>query len=518
MQECNLSLTERFSDRFLQWLWNNRVPFFSALIFGLIAHMFVITNKLPNHDDVAYLFGKGETVLSGRWGLELLRYIIPDFSMPWLHGIVSLLLLSISICMIVQLLSLQNKLGQILLSALIISFPSQIGTFCYMYTSSCYAVAFLLSILAVREAAKDSWKHWISSSILIMLMFSIYQAYISVTSSLMILLLIRDLFRDPDGKHALSVFKRGLLYVGILLVGLEIYRLSITVSLSIVGDTVNQYSNEAQEMAPAFPESILVAYRFFIFNLSSRYNMIIVSRFSRTVHFFCFLLAGFGIISGMIRSGKPWNILLLLFCLIILPLSICCLYMAFYWNTIHTLVLFSFFTLYILAALSVEQLPVSLLHVGRDLLYAAFIIILGINICFANRCYLKLFLEYENAYSLATTLVTQIRSLPDYDPDDRIVIYPAAGNALHFEPEFGTKEEAEHDLMGVQFQLLTGYTEADFISRFIGAELNIASHEEAVKEITDKDFERMPVYPAAGSIHRVDDDLIFVKFAASPES
>ena len=72
--------------------------------------------------------------------------------------------------------------------------------------------------------------------------------------------------------------------------------------------------------------------------------------------------------------------------------------------------------------------------------------------------------------------------------------------------------------MGVQFQLLTGYTEADFISRFIGAELNIVSHEEAVKEITDKDFERMPVYPAAGSIHRVDDDLIFVKFAASPES
>ena len=41
----------------------------------------------------------------------------------------------------------------------------------------------------------------------------------------------------------------------------------------------------------------------------------------------------------------------------------------------------------------------------------------------ANRCYLKLFLEYENAYSLATSLVTQIRSLPGYRPEDKVVLF-----------------------------------------------------------------------------------------------
>ena len=514
MQNDNLSMTERVSDRFLSWLWKNRLPFFSSLVFGLLAHMFILANKLPNHDDVAYLFSKGETVRSGRWGLELLRFLIPDYSMPWLHGIVSLLLLACSICIILDLFHVHSRLGQILVSALIVSFPSQIGTFCYMYTSSSYAVAFLFSVLAVREARQHSWLHWLISALLVMLMFSIYQAYISITASLMILLLIQELLEAGSENRAFSVFRQGLIYVAILVVGLEIYRLSITISLSAVGGTVNQYSNEAQYMAPGFPGGILVAYRFFVFNLISRYNMIIVSKFSRALHLFGIGLALLAIAVNQLRSFRLPNFLLLLFCLIVLPFSICVLYVVFYWNTIHTLVLYSYVCLlYLLPVMAVEALPTEKTKLLRDLLYAVFTVVLGINVCFANRCYLKLHLEYENAYSLATTLVTQIRSVPGYDSSDRIVLYPAAGDALHFAPEFGTREEQEHDLMGVQVQLLTGYTEADFIRNYIGAEMNIVPREEAEKLISDQDFERMPIYPAYGSVQRIDDDTIFVKFA-----
>ena len=512
MQEHNLSLTERLSDRLLQWLWESRLPFFSSLIFGLIAHMFMLTNKLPNHDDVAYLFDKGETVLSGRWGLELLRYVIPDYSMPWLHGIVSILLLAVSICTIVQLFEIRSRLGQILLSGLIICFPSQIGTFCYMYTSSSYALAFLLSVLAVKEAVGSRWPHWLAAVLFIILACSIYQAYFTITASLLVLLVIRELLIHGSENYTQSALKKGLLFIGILLVGYEAYRLSISLSLAIIGGEVNQYSNEAQEMAPDFPAGILVAYRFFIFNLTSRYNMIIVSRSSRALHFICLGLAGIGLVVSQIRARNLKSTLLLVFSLIMLPLSICCLYIVFYWNTIHTLVLYSYFSLYILAVMGVEVLPESAVRGCRDLLYVAFTVILGINICFANRSYLKLFLEYENAYSLATTLVTQVRSLPGYEPTDQVVIYPTAGNALEFAPEFGSEEEQKHDLMGIQFQLMTGYTEEEFIRRFAGAELNIVSHEQALHEITDRDFERMPEYPAEGSVKRIEDGLIFVKF------
>ena len=174
MQKRSLSITDRFSDWILNWIWENRLSFFSTLVFGLIAHMFALTNKLPNHDDVVYLFSKGETITSGRWGLELLRYLIPDYSMPWLHGIVSLLFLSVSVAMIIRLFHIISRLSQIILCGLIIAFPSQIGTFCYMYTSSAYAIAFFLSVLAVREAAQNNWRHWLFSVGLIVLIALIF--------------------------------------------------------------------------------------------------------------------------------------------------------------------------------------------------------------------------------------------------------------------------------------------------------------------------------------------------------
>ena len=309
-------------------------------------------------------------------------------------------------------------------------------------------MAFLLCVLAVREAAKDNWRHWLVSALLFTLMLSIYQAYLAITASLMILLLIQELLTCGGENRALPVLKRGLLFVAILVIGFEVYRLTITLSLAFFGDSVNQYSNEAKEMAPAFPGSILEAYRFFFFNLTSRYNMIVVSKASRIIHFFCLGLAAIGIVISQVRAKNLLNSLLLLFCLIILPLSICCLYMAFYWNTIHTLVLYSYFTLYLLTILAVEQFPKPVLCLSRDLLYTALAVILGINICFANRCYLKLFLEYENAYALATSLVTQIRSLPGYRPEDKVILFPTAGDALHFAPEFGSEEESEHDPHG----------------------------------------------------------------------
>ena len=515
MQKRNLSVTERFSEWILNWLRENRLVFLAALVFGLITHMFVMTNKLPNHDDVVYLFSKGETIYSGRWGLELLRLVIPDYSMPWLHGIVSLLLLSVSVVIIINLFHISSSLSRILLCGLIISFPSQIGTFCYMYTSSAYAVAFFLSVLAVREARQKDWRHWLLSSFLIVLMFSIYQAYLAITASLMVLLLIQDILESRDKQAALAIFRRGLLYICILVLGLELYRLTISLSLYIAGGNVNQYSNEAQSNGPGFPSGIAVAYRFFLLNLTSRYNMIIVSRFSRILHFIC-LGGGLAcILLNTLRKKSASIFFLLLFCLSVLPFSICILYAAFYWNTIHTLVLYSFIALYLLIIIGLEQFSYSSAgsRIMKDLIHICLFAIMVINICFANRTYLKLHLEYENAYSLATTLVTQIRSVPDYDETDQIVLYPSAGEALHFDAAFGDPESQAHDLMGVQFQLLTGYTEADFIYRYIGAEMNIVDHKTAEYMISDRDFERMPVYPADGSIHRVDEDTIFVKFA-----
>lgn len=56
--------------------------FIVTVIIGFIAHGFMLANKLPNHDDLCSLFIKWGTFELGRWGLELIKYIFPNFSMP----------------------------------------------------------------------------------------------------------------------------------------------------------------------------------------------------------------------------------------------------------------------------------------------------------------------------------------------------------------------------------------------------------------------------------------------------
>ena len=61
------------------------LPFFSTIVFGLIAHAFMLTNKICFAGDA----GGGDTIVSGRFGLALTSYIMPDISMPWLNGMLS---------------------------------------------------------------------------------------------------------------------------------------------------------------------------------------------------------------------------------------------------------------------------------------------------------------------------------------------------------------------------------------------------------------------------------------------
>ena len=94
----------------------DRLPFFSALGFGLAACGFCMLNKIPVGDDLnpLGLFGKGATTESGRYGLELLRHVMPDASMPWIYGLMSILLLSAAVCVTERIFKIKSPVLQIL--------------------------------------------------------------------------------------------------------------------------------------------------------------------------------------------------------------------------------------------------------------------------------------------------------------------------------------------------------------------------------------------------------------------
>ncbi len=125
-----------FSSIICKKLKEYRSPLLAALIVGFLAHFSAFANKLINYDDVFYLFGKGATADSGRWGLDLLSFLFPDFSMPWIYGVITLVLMAIAGCIMLRILDIHSKLLQILLMCLLITYPSLTSLYTYMFTSS----------------------------------------------------------------------------------------------------------------------------------------------------------------------------------------------------------------------------------------------------------------------------------------------------------------------------------------------------------------------------------------------
>ena len=167
-----------------------RIPFLSSLILGLLAYGFAITNKLVNHDEVFTLFFKGGTFSLGRWGLAILELIFPNYSMPWIYGIITVVLVAAAVCMMVSLFGIRNRLLQARLGGTVMVFPSLIGLFGYMFTSASFGLSFFLAVLSVKLIQKPKFRYLLAAGACLVLSLSIYQSYISVAASLLVLLLI----------------------------------------------------------------------------------------------------------------------------------------------------------------------------------------------------------------------------------------------------------------------------------------------------------------------------------------
>lgn len=129
------------------------------MIWALLTYAFAFTNKLLNADEVPSLFSKGDTIGGGRWGLEIISLVFPDFSMPWIYGIMSIVIMAIVSCVILEIFTIEGKILQILLLGLWVCCSSWIGLFSYMFTSATYAVAILLAVVSVQFGMKKEHKY-----------------------------------------------------------------------------------------------------------------------------------------------------------------------------------------------------------------------------------------------------------------------------------------------------------------------------------------------------------------------
>lgn len=485
-------------------LWQkNRTPFLSALIVGLFAHGYAFTNKLLNHDEIESLFGKGATVTSGRWGLELVKVLFPDWSMPWIYGLLSLVLIAAAACLMLMTLDIRGTALRVVLPALIVSFPSLTGNFCFMFTAAPYAWSFFLTALAVYLFTLGGKGRVCLSAALLVFALGIYQAYISVAASLFILLMIRDAL---DGERSVSEIVRfGVKALAMLLAAVALYYGVTQLVFRMTGEVFNDYVVENVNGAVSLPRRVRMAYDAFLYIFSFRNFYLISSEASRLLHIALGIVTLAALGYTALRKKKALHALLMAFLVLLLPLSVCCMYLIMSQQSIHTLVMYSFVCVYLLMGLSFERVKrIAGFSAGGLLSILLSLVVVG-NVYFANMCYLKMQLQTENARAFYTALTARVMSTEGFNEHSRLAVVGKQENLLYRFPELDTEL-----FMGVNRDLVNIYSRENLIRYHLGLDIPFADEAELEALENDPRVLGMAEYPYDGSVQKLG-DLIVVR-------
>lgn len=485
-----------------------KVPAMAGLIFGLLAYMFAFTNKLINHDEAFTLFFKGGSFSLGRWGLKILELIFPNYSMPWIYGIMTIVLITISVCIMISIFSIHSKLLQVLLVGSVITFPSLIGTFTYMFTSSSYAVSFLMAVLAVWLLTRLDKRTVIPALICMIGSLSIYQSYVAVAASLLVLSLIQRLLKEED---IADIVKTGIFFVLFLIVSLGVYYAATMVINKLRGSGFNSYASGNLSFSFAeIPQRIILAYTSFP-KFFTGFRGLMPTAFSQLLHKLCLLLiVVLLVLWGISRKELQGSRILWLVALIgVLPLAINCMYLFTTEDSVHTLVLYGFVAVYvftvIIADFCIDLIPESKLQqLSLNMLSVVLALIIAGSTYIANESYLLLHLRYENAYAFYTSLIADVKMTPDFDENTKLAVVGTFREPSYYLDKFPFSDH----LTGTDGFLPDVYSKDKFLEYYIGFSIPMASDEEISAITATPEYENMAVYPYYGSMQMFDDILV----------
>ena len=489
-----------------------RIPLFSAIIFGILAHGFAFTNKFINHDEIYNLFGKGATVDSGRWALGALDSIFPNYSMPWIYGIVTIALIAVAACLIVHIFAIKNSALQALLAGIIVVFPVWTSTFAFMFTSSSYGVAFLMAVLSVFLLRQSKPLFQILALGCSIFSIAIYQAYIAIIAAMLVLALVQDLLLE---KAISDTLRKGLGYLCFLILTLGLYYAATQAILILADVEFNQYAHERNSFQILqLPRNILSAYTHFFRALGTGEHALIPTLFSRWTHGICFAVCAvcFSVVCYVRKLDLP-RILFALALILIFPLAANCMYLFTSEAAMHTLVLCGFLSIYfpliLFADLCMDAIPANkamnlMRKTALNLLLFSLTAIMICNVYFANEAYLQLHLQYENTYAFYSSMLSDIRMHPEFDSDTELAVI----GRWDYPDYFFRKFQFTYQLFGHLSSAPTEYSMDRFLEYYIGFPMPFASVEEKEEIQNSEVFSQMPVYPYYGSIRMIDDTLV----------
>lgn len=522
LQECLESIRKRYQSRDFFPHINWKV-FIGLFLFGYIIHSFRITQMINASDDIFVLLkGYGSGIINGRWALEYLgnlvnwKWQIGSFNLSVFDGTLTLLLLSLSACIILELFDLQHKKLGILFAAVFMIYPTCSATFLFMFTAAYYSLSCFLAVLAAYYIKTQNLLYGIISLICIAVSTGLYQAYFPVTVTLC-LLLVLDHFLEKDTDFKAGM-KKAIYYFMMLCLGLALYLFILYDRLNHFGAELAAYQGlesmgqlELQEI----PALVVKCYNSFLHLPMEVYHSINTLEITRKCIMLLFVLCLIAGILAVIRQKGLLNRIMLVLAVLMFPLAVNLIEIMCNKGNIYELMVYPTVFVFLLPVLFWKRLLVNgdlqlLLHrISGYVLAAVLVLSVLVYSWHANWNYVALDYMNRETASYYTTLVTRIKMAEGYRDEYPVLFAGApAFQDEHFENPYSAFSEFyfecnPRDLINVYSwkEALTAYTGFRFIT---------PANEEGEKIFASEEYQEMSRYPDDGSI-KIIDDIIVIK-------
>lgn len=476
---------------------NDKFIIVTILISSIINYLYLLTHNCLSHDG---LFN-GPIYQSGEWEMALGRPML--IFIDKLRGglvtssiifFVGLICICLTMMLIKRIFKIDKKALLFLLSILLVSFPTIVDGALYIYCFDGYCISMLFATLSAFLITK---RKYILSIFFIVCSLSLYQAYISLTVSLIVVYFILQLL---DGKGSIKEIVKSIFVV---FLGMISYFLCLKVGMSILNRSLADYKGADSiglNMFFDIPRNIFKCYNDFFSYLFGN-NILLNSYFKRNIYNLIILfIMALVIIFRMIKLKKIQS-LFVVFGLLFIPISICIMDLIATDTNIICLTSIGFYSLYVLAILVIDRY--SYFNLFKNVCVIVFGVLIFTLFLSDNAEFMARQDVHNNFYYNTSIALNKAVLLDEYSDDmdwmfNSIYYYSSSLNKMSL-GFVSIQNESYNNFRGLEGIRI-------FYERYFGKRINLVDYDKYFKIINTSEYKSMKI----GDV-KIIDNVIVVK-------
>ncbi len=480
-----------------------------TFIIALLIHLFLIVNGLQNVDSMwGTYYSKFDSSDVGRFTLSYLSGLSSYFDLQYFNSLLSIIYLSITTMLLVELFDIKNKWLIGLFIILYTAFPSVSGTLTYSFLTDAYFLSTLLVVISIYIIKMRS--NWLTVSvapILIYISLGTYQANLAYLITLLIILFIKDVIHH-------SILKKFYIQSAfITILGLLFYVIHYKVYERTNSLSTYQGVNEAGNISLA---TILEAFKKAI----DSFNMYFFGSFEFTnlfeiLNLLIVILLVLGIILiALIKKLNLVQCIFILLSLIALPFTIFIMYFISSNLFYHNLMIHQMTFIYGLVIVIIELLLLeNKMYINTIISRIGFVVLFLISfnlVIITNIYYEKLDTINKQTFSILNHVAYDIKNIEGYTDEMEVMLVGDPSLILTPIPLYDQKTPPMS--AGTSQYLVNSSNKfSNYLRFFIGLHNPPAFDEAEILSRNKDEIDNLPQWPSKEYI-KVIEGVIVIKF------